>query len=250
MATSRAPLTAPKAEVEYPSGDGQPMAETPIHVEAIMLLHQALQDFFRDRPDVFIASDIFWYWEEGNPDARRAPDVMIAVGVARDAERRSFFSWKEGGAVPAALFEMASENTWREDLGPKRHLYEKLGVSEYFLFDPEGAYLRPPLQGFRLQNGGYRLLDRTEDDRLVSELGFDLRAEGRLLRVLDGRSGRPIPTREERAEQEHQRAEQERQRAEQERQRAEQERQRAEQLEAELRQLRQRLGDREEGSGA
>ena len=51
-------IAEPKAPpIEYPSGDGQPMAETWLHVQAIMLLHQALEDFFRARPDVFIASD-------------------------------------------------------------------------------------------------------------------------------------------------------------------------------------------------
>src|ERR1700722_1783804 len=104
--------------IAYPSGDGKPMAETWLHVRAIMLLHQALEDFFRDRSDVFIASDLFWYWEEGKPASCLAPDVMVVLGVQpRDPrERRSFFSWKEGGAIPAVVFEMASENTWREDV--------------------------------------------------------------------------------------------------------------------------------------
>ena len=82
------PTTPP---VEYPSGDGQPMAETWLHVQAIMLLHQALEDFFRARPDVFIASDLFWYWQEGS-GLKVAPDVMVVPGVGA-RPRRSFFSW-------------------------------------------------------------------------------------------------------------------------------------------------------------
>ena len=35
--------------VHYPSSDGKPMAETGIHVTAILLLYQALEDFFRGR---------------------------------------------------------------------------------------------------------------------------------------------------------------------------------------------------------
>ena len=67
---------------------------------------------------------------------------------------------------------MASENTWREDLGEKRRLYERLGVREYFLFDPEGEYLRPRLIGFRLVEGRYELIEPDADDRLRSdELG-------------------------------------------------------------------------------
>jgi Uma2 family endonuclease len=205
------------------------MAETPLHVEAIMLLYQALQDFFRDRADVWIAADVFWYWEEGNPNARRAPDVMVVTGVNRDTVRRSFFSWREGGAVPAVIFEMASQNTWREDLEEKFDQYEALGVREYFVYDPEEQYLRPPLQGFRLHSGVYRRIRPEENGSLTSDLGFRLRGEGPVPRVIDGRTGQPVLTRQERAEQEHQRAER---------------------LEAELQRLRQKLGGSGEGLGA
>jgi Uma2 family endonuclease len=172
------------------------MAETWLHVQAIMLLHQALEDFFRGRPDVFIASDQFWYWEEGNPAARLAPDVMVITGLRpRDPrERRSFFTWEEGGAVPAVVFEMASKSTWREDLDEKFDRYEELGVREYFLFDPEGLYLVPRLQGFRLNGKAYR---RLRQEELKSELGFGLLAEDFLLRLVDLETGEKIPTRAE-----------------------------------------------------
>jgi Uma2 family endonuclease len=221
--------------VEYPSGDGQPMAETWLHVRAIMLLHQALEDFFRGRDDVFIASDIFWFWEEGNPDSRISPDVMVVPGVRpRDPrERRSFFSWEEGGAVPAVVFEMASRSTWQDDIEDKFDRYEQFGVREYFLFDPEAAYLVPVLQGYRLSGSAYRRIRGTGGD-LPSELGFLVRAEDTTLRLVDGRTGRPIPTREEAVEET-------RRAADAERQRADAERQRADALAAELAALRERL---------
>jgi Uma2 family endonuclease len=174
------------------------MAETWLHVRAIMWLHQALEDFFRSRTDVFIASDIFWYWEQGNPEACISPDVMAVLGVSqRDPrERRSFFSWEENGRVPAIVFEMASQSTVDEDLGPKFWRYEELGVREYFLFDPEGTHLVPVLQGFRLNRTAYRRLLMT-DGMLESELGFKLRAEDTMLRLVDSRTGQAIPTRAE-----------------------------------------------------
>jgi Uma2 family endonuclease len=210
----------PTATVKYPSGDGKPMAETWLHVRAIMLLHQALEDFFFNRPDVFIASDLFWYWEEGNPAACIAPDVMVVPGVReRDPrERRSFFSWEEGGAIPAVVFEMASQNTWREDLDDKYDRYEQLGVREYFLFDPEGRYLVPRLQGYRLTGTAYR---RMRQNDLESELGFALRAEDTMLRLIDVRTGQPIPTRAEAVEAERDRADTAQLRAAAEQQRAE-----------------------------
>ena len=193
--------TAISTEIDYPESDDEPMAETPIHVEAIILLHQAFQDYFRDRPDVFVASDIFWYWQEGNRDVCISPDVMVVPGVVprEVGERRSFRSWEEGGAVPAVVFEMASRGTWRDDRVKKLRKYESLGVSEYFIFDPDAKYVVPPLIGFRLRNGVYTPIDEVEPDTLASELGFHLRPEGLMLRLIDGKTGQPIPTRLERA---------------------------------------------------
>jgi len=187
------------------------MAETGLHVQAIMLLFQALLDA-RPATD-FVAADMFWFWEEDHPESRVAPDVMVVKGVGR-SDRRSFFTWREGGAVPCVVFEMASENTWREDLGEKRRLYERLGVREYIMFDPEGEYLRPRLRGFRLLEGRYELIDPDADDRLRSEeLGLMLKAEGLMLRLFDGTTGAPVLTRQERVEQERRLVEQERRRA-------------------------------------
>ena len=143
-----------------------------------------------------MASDLFWYWEEGNTGARVAPDVMVVPGVGTHP-RRSFLSWEENGAIPAVVFEMASEGTWRDDLDDKFDQYERLGVKEYFLFDPECVHLVPQLQGYRLNGTAYRRLRQTE---LVSELGFGLRAEDTMLRLIDLETGQPIPTRLERAD--------------------------------------------------
>lgn len=196
--------TPDTTEVEYPESDGQPMAETPVHVEAIMLLHQALEDALG--PPWFVASDIFWYWEEGDRDTKVAPDVMVVPEVGR-TDRRSFKSWVEA-RQPVAVFEIASDGTWREDFGKKYDLYEFLGVPEYFIFDPEGRFVRPRLQGFRLQDGVYRRIPMdAADGSLVSrELGLVLRPDGPLLRLL-ARNNELVPTRAERAQREQLRAE-------------------------------------------
>jgi hypothetical protein len=109
-------------------------------------------------------------------------------------------------------------------------LYAELGVTEYFLFDPEACYLDPPLQGFRLEDGVSVPIAAAADGSLTSEeLELRFVAEGGMLRVIDVRSGELVPTREERAAQEKELAEQEKSRAEQEKSRAEQEKSRAEQ---------------------
>jgi len=200
--------------VYYPSSDGKPMAETGIHVTAILMLYQALEDFFRGRDDVYFAANMFWYWEKGNPKARRAPDVMVVTGVPAEPLRRSFRSWQEG-AVPAAIFEVTSKKTWQTDLTTKHRLYRDLGVREYFVFDPDNKYVRPALVGFRLRNGGYEPIEWDRENRLASDLGFLVRADGQTMRLFDGPTGEPILTRAEAVAAQRERAEQERQRAEQ-----------------------------------
>ena len=185
-------LEVPKTII-YPSSDGKPMAETEMHVRAMMYLHLALEEFFKPRQDVYIATNMFWYWKEGRTKTV-APDVMVIPGVGNDHRRRSFFTWRENGAVPAVVFEMASQGTWRKDLSGKRRMYERRGVKEYFIFDPENLYLTEgPLLGFRLDGLRYRTLTPVEG-ALSSDLGFDIRPEGEMLRLIDRATGIPIPT--------------------------------------------------------
>src|SRR5205823_9106280 len=86
------PTTFPDSDYEdgvyYPSSDGKPTAETGIHVHALLMLYHLLQVYYKDRSDVLITGNQFWYWERGNPKARRAPDVMVVVGVPKEPPRR------------------------------------------------------------------------------------------------------------------------------------------------------------------
>ena len=143
----------PAAAVEYPSGDGQPMAENDWQLMAIINSVSALQYHYRDRPDVYVSGDLFIYYEEGNPRARVAPDVFVAFGVPN--HKRPIYKLWEEGVVPAFVMEVASRGTWREDEGRKAKLYERLGVPEYWQYDPTGEYLGLKLKGRRLVEGAY-----------------------------------------------------------------------------------------------
>ena len=60
-----------------------------------------------------------------------------------------------------------------------------LGVREYFLYDPLGEYLRPPLQGYRWQEGEYQRLPPVDHEGLASQvLGLELRLEDGRLRLV------------------------------------------------------------------
>src|SRR4051812_31005430 len=106
------PQTAPRAApaVVYPESDGQPMAETGIHVLAMVTLIATLREYFRRRPDVYVIGNIFLYFQEGHPESRKSPDCMVIKGVEPGPERRSFKTWEER-AVPCVVFEITSEET-------------------------------------------------------------------------------------------------------------------------------------------
>jgi Uma2 family endonuclease len=190
----------------YPDSDGRPMGETDFHYAALRLLRDALEDFSADL-NWYIATNILMYYEQGNPKGRRDPDILVAKEVGTH-KRRSFRFWEETHK-PCTLFEIASRKTWKQDSGEKRTLYEQLGIPEYFLFDPEGKYLKPSLQGFRLRKGNYVPLKPAANGSLVSkQLGVRLVPEGEMLRLVDVKTGKPVPTRQERAAAEKQRADQ------------------------------------------
>lgn len=238
-------VLAPATEdIDYPETDGQPMGESEIHILAILHLLQALRHLFRERPDVYVAADLFLYYEEGNKNARKAPDVMVVKGV--DRRLREVYKLWEEKVAPCLVFEITSRSSWWEDLVSKSSLYSSLGVREYILFDPRREYLEEPLIGFRLEGREYTRIPLAPDGSLFSaELGTTLRIEGDLLRVVDPQTGQYIPDLTEailaadaamqqaeaarrQAEEEARRAEEEARRAEEEARRAEQEARRAE----------------------
>jgi Uma2 family endonuclease len=72
--------------------------------------------------------------------------------------------WEEQ-QVPAFVLEVTSGASRIEDKGPKKGLCAELGVREYFMFDPEADYLKPPLQGYRLADGQLLRPGRTKPAR-------------------------------------------------------------------------------------
>ena len=196
-----APAAVP---VEYPSSDGKPMAENDAQRSAIMYGIGALARHFKGRPDVYVSGDLLIYYEEGNPRVSIAPDVFVVFGV-EDRRRPNYKLWEEGQA-PAFVLEVASPSTWRDDLGWKRPVYARLGVREYWRYDPAGDLLPARLEGERLTPAGYvrqpvaTALDGTLTLRSET-LGLELRAvPGREMRFRDPAAGDDLGSHDEEAE--------------------------------------------------
>ena len=191
----------PAAAVDYPSSDGKPLAENDAQREAIHYAIGALRLYFSDRPDVYVSGDLLIYYEEGNPRVSVAPDTFVVFGV-EDRMRMNFKVWEEGRG-PDFVLEVASPNTWREDVERKPGVYARLGVKEYILFDPRSEYLSPRLQGYRLAGGEYERMSAVESiDRTLTlrsrVLGLELRAKfGGEMRFHDPATGEDLLSYEE-----------------------------------------------------
>ena len=173
---------------DYPESDGKPMAETPIHWNATNDATYPLRWIFEERSDVYVGSDMFVYYVEGDSRRSVVPDVWVAFGVPKLPERRTWLIWLEGKG-PDFVLEITSKSTKREDEVRKKKLYEELGVKEYWQFDPTGDYLDPILKGRELgANGRYRDLLLEERDGVLrhrSLLGLELCLEGERLYYFD-----------------------------------------------------------------
>ena len=191
------PTPAPAmAEIFYPESDGQPMAETDVHRDLMVDLIAMLREYFRDDPHVYISGNLFLYYQEGDPRRVVAPDVFVVKGIPGH-QRRIYKLWEED-RPPDIVFEVTSPSTRGEDLRTKHDLYARLGVTEYFLFDPLDEYLRPPFQGYRLEQDRYVPLRPAADGSLWSAvLGLELHVRGERLRLFDPESQRWLPLPEE-----------------------------------------------------
>jgi Uma2 family endonuclease len=181
-------------QVEYPTSDGKPMAETEHHRDLMVDLIETLKTHFDADPEVYVGGNLLLFYEEGNRRKHVSPDVFVARGVPKLPKRLYYLLWEEG-KPPDAVIELTSRTTRREDRQKKWQLYrDVLKVPEYFLFDPFEEYLKPSLQGYRLEGGEYSSIVPVHG-RLTSQvLGLKLERDAADLRLVDPATGRRLPT--------------------------------------------------------
>lgn len=176
--------------IEYPSSDGEPMAENKWQYVAMTDTTSALENRFIHRHDVFVGSDMLIYYRMNDNATRVAPDVFVVFGASGKHFRDSWIVWREGRA-PDFVMEVASPSTWQRDAAEKRDIYAEIGVSEYWRYDPTGSLFSPELVGERLVGGEYRPITLTTDSGDILRgrsdvLGLDICARpGLELRLYD-----------------------------------------------------------------
>ena len=75
------PVTPSTTEIYYPDTDGLPVAESDFQLGPLIYAIDALRAYFQGRDDVYVAGDLFLYYEEGNPSAVVAGDRQKVSGV-------------------------------------------------------------------------------------------------------------------------------------------------------------------------
>ncbi len=175
-ATAAAPATTMRpyhrqGEIDYARLDYNP-DEPVLKPDAMQQNLQLLEIFgllsahytdFNHRPDVFLDSNTILCYDPDDLNVRVSPDVYLAFGVDAHAirQRKLYLPW-EVGKPPDWVLEIGSSSTGPEDVGRKRDLYARIGVPEYWRFDPQdGAYHGAKLAGDRLVAGGYEPIEWT-----------------------------------------------------------------------------------------
>jgi Uma2 family endonuclease len=230
--------------IYYPESDGKPIADNTKQFDYIVYLKNSLDDWFADQPEVFIAADLLWYPVKGQPRITIAPDTLVAFGRPK-GDRRSYRQWNEGNIAPQVVFEVMSESNDQAEMSRKRAFYERYGVEEFYLYDPEDG----TLEGWLRQ--GDQLLPITGMVGWLSpRLGIRFELNGTELELyrpdgerfetyLEAQTSKRIE--QQRADTERHRADTEHRRADTERQKAEVARQRAENTQRQLEELLQKL---------
>jgi len=168
-----------KEQIVYPESDGKPMADNTKQFRWIVTLEGGFEALFRDREDVFVAGDLFWYSVEGRPDIRMAPDVMIVFGRPK-GDRPSYKQWEEENIAPQVVFEVLSPANSLLEMAKKLEFYDRYGVEEYYLYDPETGDFTGWIRG---EDGRLRVIDEIQG-WVSPRLGVRFEIEDGELRVI------------------------------------------------------------------
>ena len=123
---------------DYPSSDGKPMADNTKQFRWIVAVQGGLATQFADNANVLVVGDLLWYPVEGNNKIRSAPDAMVIFGRPQ-GDRGSYIQHREGGIAPQVAFEVLSPGNRAAEMRRKLAFYERYGIEEYYILDPDHA---------------------------------------------------------------------------------------------------------------
>jgi len=223
--------TDPATDIIYPDSDGQPMADNTKQFRWIVTVKENLEILFTANADVFVAGDLLWYPVQGKPKICYAPDVMVVFGRTK-GDRGSYQQWREDNIAPQVVFEILSPGNRAKKMAEKLLFYQRYGVEEYYIYDPDDI----ELTGL-LRCGDWLEPIENMNEWVSPRLGirFEITPDTLVIYRADGQRFLTPVELDHLREQECQRAEEERQRAEEAMAQLEQEQQRYQALIEKLR---------------
>ena len=141
----------------YSDTDGQPMADNTRQFQWIVTIKENLDLLFANNSNVFVAGDLLWYPIEGNNTIRRAPDVMVVFGRPK-GYRGSYQQWQEDNIPPQVVFEILSPGNTIKEMAAKLQFYQRYGVEEYYLYDPE----KVDFAGWQIMDGKLTIIEEIQ----------------------------------------------------------------------------------------
>ena len=64
--------------VEFPTSDGRPVAETPLHYKCLSDLAHGLTTFFKRRTDTYVGVNMLVFDNPKEPRRHLSPDIFVA----------------------------------------------------------------------------------------------------------------------------------------------------------------------------
>jgi Uma2 family endonuclease len=125
-----------KPEIIYPDRDGQPMSDNTKQFRWIVTIKENLEWLFAEDANVFVAGDLLWYPVEGDNKTRVAPDTLVVFDRPK-GDRGSYKQWEEDNIAPQVVFEILSPGNTKSEMNRKLLFYDRFGVEEYYLYDPD-----------------------------------------------------------------------------------------------------------------
>ena len=181
----------PESEVHYPEGDGRYLSQNARHLMVVLRLLDGIRHHLDVDRDT-ILSDVPLFYVEGDSSKSVAPDVYVTRNH-RFGDKTIYKVWKEGGPPDLVLETVSPSNTRKELEENKRDLYARIGIREYFLFDPQPKKDRTPLARFQMdrRKGMYRRTNSHGRPLRSEVLHTTLQPVGRVLAVMDPKTGEP-----------------------------------------------------------
>jgi len=129
-----------KSKIIYPDDNGEPMSDNTEQFRLIVWIKENLELLFANDANVFVAGNLLWYPVEGNNKISQAPDAMVVFGRPK-GYRGSYQQWLEDNIPPQVVFEIWSPGNRLTPMIQKFKVYERYGVEEYYLYDPQNVEL-------------------------------------------------------------------------------------------------------------